>query len=287
MDGDHDAVSALGAEGTEEEGFRQVFAAFKAGVEKQLGAQDYEARYDLGIAYREMGLFDDAIGEFRTALEGPKHKLQCLHMLGLCALDLGRPADAVGHLEQALAWPELPPEQQTALRFDLGRAYEAQGDLARARAAWEAVAASDPGFADVRDRLAADIAARHATVQTDGAEVLVGDRALLERVVQNLVANAVAYTPCDREPVVTISLYEVAGDSVLTVADNGDGIPPDERERVFEPFQRGVAGAARTGSGLGLAFCRKVAEQHGGDLTLTTAPGGGAAFVLRIPRVSP
>lgn len=148
-------MSALGAEGTEEEGFRQVFAAFKAGVEKQLGAQDYEARYDLGIAYREMGLFDDAIGEFRTALDGPNHKLQCLHMLGLCALDLGRAADATAHLEQALAWPELPAEQQTALRFDLGRAHAAAGDRARARAAWEAVAAADPAFADVREQLAA------------------------------------------------------------------------------------------------------------------------------------
>lgn len=151
---DGESAPMSGAEGTEEEGFRQVFAAFKAGVEKQLGAQDYEARYDLGIAYREMGLLDDAIGEFRTALDGPAHKLQCLHMLGLCALDLGRPADAVAHLEQALGWPELPAEQQTALRFDLGRAHEAFGDTARARAAWEAVAAADPDFADVGDRLA-------------------------------------------------------------------------------------------------------------------------------------
>jgi tetratricopeptide (TPR) repeat protein len=151
---DASPMSALGAEGTEEEGFRQVFAAFKAGVEKQLGAQDYEARYDLGIAYREMGLLDDAVGEFRTALDGPSHKLQCLHMLGLCALDLGRTADAVAHLEQALAWPELPAEQQTALRFDLGRAFEAAGDRARARAAWEAVVAADPGFADAAERLA-------------------------------------------------------------------------------------------------------------------------------------
>ena len=151
---DGESAPMSGAEGTEEEGFRQVFAAFKAGVEKQLGAQDYEARYDLGIAYREMGLLDDAIGEFRTALDGPNHKLQCLHMLGLCALDLGRPADAVAHLEQALAGPELPVEQQTALRFDLGRAHEALGEKARARAVWETVAAADPDFADVGDRLA-------------------------------------------------------------------------------------------------------------------------------------
>jgi len=148
-------VAGLGASpGTEEEGFLQVFAAFKAGVEKQLGAQDFEARFDLGIAYKEMGLFEDALGEFRVALQGPNHKLQCLHMMGLCALDLGRGSDAVAHLEQGLALPGLPADQQMALRFDLGRAYAALGDRSRARAAWEAVAASDPTFCDVGDHLA-------------------------------------------------------------------------------------------------------------------------------------
>jgi pilus assembly protein FimV len=148
-------VAGLGASpGTEEEGFLQVFAAFKAGVEKQLGAQDFEARFDLGIAYKEMGLFEDALGEFRVALQAPNHKLQCLHMMGLCALDLGRSADAVAHLEQGLALPGLPADQQMALRFDLGRAYAAGGDRTRARAAWEAVAASDPTFCDVGDHLA-------------------------------------------------------------------------------------------------------------------------------------
>ena len=55
--------------GTEEEGFEQVFHAFKSGVERELGESDHEARYDLGIAYKEMGLLDDAIGEFRIAMQ--------------------------------------------------------------------------------------------------------------------------------------------------------------------------------------------------------------------------
>lgn len=148
------APGAGSSTATEEEGFQQVFAAFKAGVEKQLGAQDYDARFDLGIAYKEMGLLDDAIGEFRVAFEGPDHKLQCLHMMGVCALDVGRPADAVAHIEQALAMPDLPGDQQMALRFDLGRAYQVQGDRVRARSAWEAVAVVDPEFCDVRDRIA-------------------------------------------------------------------------------------------------------------------------------------
>jgi tetratricopeptide (TPR) repeat protein len=146
-------AAAAASGNTEEEGFLQVFAAFKAGVEKQLGAQDYEARFDLGIAYKEMGLLEDALGEFRVALGSPGHKLQSLHMMALCALDLGRAADSAAHLEQALALPELPADQQMALRFDLGRAFEALGDRARARSAYEAVAAVDPDFCDVGERI--------------------------------------------------------------------------------------------------------------------------------------
>ena len=155
---DDDGDSSAGmrpAAGTEEEGFEQVFAAFKAGVDKELGDEDHEARYDLGIAYKEMGLLEDAIGEFRVAMQDPERQLQSLHMMSMCALDLERPEDAVAHLEQALALPELPEDQQIALRFDLGRAEEARGDRERARAAWEAVVAVDPNFLDVGERLEA------------------------------------------------------------------------------------------------------------------------------------
>jgi tetratricopeptide (TPR) repeat protein len=160
--GDFDLAAALGEgepvgrtlAGTEEEAFEQVFNAFKTGVERELGEGDHEARYDLGIAYKEMGLLDDAIAAFQLAMKAPARRLACLHMLGLCALDLGRAADAVGHLEQALSLPDLPAEQRVPLRYDAGRAYAAQGDVARARAAFEEVRAADPEFGDVAGELA-------------------------------------------------------------------------------------------------------------------------------------
>jgi tetratricopeptide (TPR) repeat protein len=160
--GDFDLAAALGEgepvgrtlAGTEEEAFEQVFAAFKTGVERELGEGDHEARYDLGIAYKEMGLLDDAIAAFQLAMKAPGRRLACLHMMGLCALDLGRAADAVGHLEQALSLPDLPAEQRVPLRYDAGRAYAAQGDVARARAAFEEVRAADPSFGDVAGELA-------------------------------------------------------------------------------------------------------------------------------------
>ncbi len=155
LNGEESGRFAGGAGGTtEEEGFEQVFAAFKQGVQQELGEGDIEAHYDLGIAYKEMGLLEDAIGEFRIALGGPARKLASLHAMGLCALDMDRVSDAIAHLEQALALPEVPTEQQTGLRFDLGRAYQQEGDLARAREAFEAVAAVDPDFGAVGERIA-------------------------------------------------------------------------------------------------------------------------------------
>ncbi len=151
-----DAEASHAGRGTESEAFEEVFSAFKAGVRREVDAGDHEAHYDLGIAYKEMGLLDDAIGEFRSAMASPERSISCLHLMALCALELGRASDAIAHLEQALAGATLPPDQEMALRLDLGRAYAAAGDAARARAAYEAVRAHDPSFGDV-ERLLADL----------------------------------------------------------------------------------------------------------------------------------
>jgi tetratricopeptide (TPR) repeat protein len=158
LSGALDGGSAHAAGGTEREGFQEVFAAFKAGVKREVGEGDTEAHYDLGIAYKEMGLFEDAIGEFRIALGDPTRKLSCLHLMGACALELGRGADAEAHLSQALAAGPLPAQQEAALRIDLGRAYRALGDVVRARAAYKAAQTLDPSFEGI-DALLAELPA--------------------------------------------------------------------------------------------------------------------------------
>ena len=165
--GDEPSLRTLA--GTEEEGFEQVFHAFKSGIERELGDADHEARYDLGIAYKEMGLLEDAIAAFQIAMRAPGRQLACLHMLGLCALELGRAADAAAHLEQALSLPELPADQRVPLRYDVGRAYAALGDVERACAAFNEVRAADPGFGDVEAELAA-LGSRAAEAEPSEAE---------------------------------------------------------------------------------------------------------------------
>jgi len=147
------AASDESTGGTTQAGFQSIFQSFKAGVKETLGDGEFETHYDLGIAYREMGLCDDAIGEFASAMASPARKLDCLAMMGLCALDLGRADDAVAHLEQALTTPDLDETRMAGLRFDLGRAFDLKRDWARTRELWEQVKAFDPDYQDVAQRL--------------------------------------------------------------------------------------------------------------------------------------
>jgi tetratricopeptide (TPR) repeat protein len=151
---DDDAESSGGGSASADDGFAAVFGEFKKGVSEALDASDHEAHYDLGIAYREMGLLEDATAEFRQAMRSAERRIDSLHMLGLCALEADRVGEAREFLEHALASQDVSREQELAIRFELGRAHDRAGDLVAARDAWERVAAIDPGFCEVEDVLA-------------------------------------------------------------------------------------------------------------------------------------
>ncbi len=150
---DPNATSSV--QSTVEDGFESIFSDFKKGVTETLDEGDFDTRYDLGIAYREMGLYDDAIGEFRFCLDSPNRRFDSLYLMGLCARDLGRYEDAVSHLEQALALPDLPEDRMAGVYFDLSIAEEGSGDLERACGSVRRVLELDPAFPGAADRLAA------------------------------------------------------------------------------------------------------------------------------------
>lgn len=107
-----------------------------------------------------------------------------------------------------------------------------------------------------------------------------GEAASLRVLLRNLIDNALRYCPPGAR--VDVELQREADTALLSVSDNGPGIPAEARERVFERFQR-LAGAEVTGSGLGLAIARQVATLHGGTIRLADAPGGGLRVELRLP----
>lgn len=139
---------------TVEEGVAELFADFKQGVSETLEKGDFQTRFDLGIAYREMELLEDAIAEFRYCLESPDWRLQSLQMIGLSSLDLGRAADAVSHFEQALSAPDLSDAQKSGLYFDFGRAQAALGDTDPAHDSFARVRAIDPNFFGLKEAVA-------------------------------------------------------------------------------------------------------------------------------------
>jgi signal transduction histidine kinase len=110
---------------------------------------------------------------------------------------------------------------------------------------------------------------------------ILADVGRLRRAIANLVANAIKYGP-ERSPIVVQTLRE-AGTFTVRVTDDGPGVAPEERERIFEKFSRGRRSTAVAGAGLGLAIARSLAELHGGTLRYEDAEGGGATFVLTVP----
>ncbi|HYK98624.1 MAG TPA: HAMP domain-containing sensor histidine kinase, partial [Candidatus Acidoferrales bacterium] len=110
---------------------------------------------------------------------------------------------------------------------------------------------------------------------------ILADVGRLRRAIGNLIANAIKYGP-ERSPIVVQTLRE-AGTFTVRVTDDGPGVAPDERDRIFEKFSRGRRSAAVAGAGLGLAIARSLAELHGGTVRYEDAEGGGASFVLSVP----
>lgn len=108
-----------------------------------------------------------------------------------------------------------------------------------------------------------------------------GDSGLLERVLQNLVGNALKFTPPGGTITVTVQANATASQVIVAVNDTGAGIPPEIRGRLFQKFSKGRH--QERGWGLGLAFCKAVLEAHGGHIWVESEPGQGATFYFTLP----
>jgi signal transduction histidine kinase len=125
-------------------------------------------------------------------------------------------------------------------------------------------------------------------VASDGAlPSVVADQQLVQRVLANLVGNAITHTP----PGGTITLEakpQPAGYVTLSVTDTGQGIPVEQQQRIFEKFaQVDRGGTRRRGTGLGLTFCRMAVDAHRGRIWVESAPGAGSTFAFTLPAKSP
>src|SRR4051794_19882138 len=139
--------------GEEEQSLEEIFKEFKKGVEQQLDSEDYDTHYNLGIAYKEMGLIDEAIGEFQLASKDPKRAVECASMLGLCFLEKGMPQLAIKWYRKGLEMPEITEEEHIGLLYDLGSAYVEVGDTDNGQKAFMEVYGMNSKYRDIVSRI--------------------------------------------------------------------------------------------------------------------------------------
>ncbi|MEV6302723.1 ATP-binding protein [Actinoplanes sp. NPDC051861] len=140
---------------------------------------------------------------------------------------------------------------------------------------------------DIAEQVLADL---HAAIENAKAEVAVPaplpavscDPVLTRQLLQNLIANAVKYRHPDRPCRITVTAVPEGTCWAVTVADNGVGIPAEQRQRVFDMFTR-LDDAPAAGHGIGLSSCLRIVDRHGGTIRIEDNPGGGTAVVFTLP----
>jgi len=141
--------------GDEEQDFQDMLARFKQGIDENIDEADFQSHYDLGVAFKEMGLLDEAIAELQKALRAPEGKLRTSEMLGVCFFEKGAYGVAESILRRGLDLPASGDQERLGILYWLGRALEHQGKKADARDLYGRVFAVDIRFLDAEQRVKA------------------------------------------------------------------------------------------------------------------------------------
>jgi len=271
-------------------GLREALSRFKAGArEERLPVEGPEELRQIASEFN--GLADS---------ETRRDQLQLEFLAGV-AHDLRGPLNILKLSAQSMAGaPTLPPPDR--IRASLGRVSGQVDRLARMvedlldRTRIEAgnlemqmdVCDVRPLVEEVADLHRAVTDQHHLKVSVPARPVVVrGDATRLVQVLTNLVSNAIKYSPGGGA--VQVTLEEAGGEAVISVADEGMGVPLEDRERIFEPFHRARRGESGQipGVGLGLSVSRRLVLAHGGRIEVEARKGGGSVFRVRLPLAAP
>lgn len=238
-------------------------------------------------AEEQLGALNERLQQTNTELQRSNDELQ--RFAYVASHDLSEP------LRMVTSYCALLVEDRGELLDDTSREYLAYAIdgalrmraliddlLAYSRVSWVSEPAVRVALRDVVDDALRDLG---RIVEESGGEVTVGplptvlgNRAQLGQLVTNLVGNAVKFRSPDVAPRISVSARVEGARVTLVVSDNGIGIDPKHRERVFVMFKRLHGRGSYDGNGIGLALCKRIAELHGGNVWVEEAPGGGSAF---------
>ena len=132
-----------------------MLARFRQGIEENIDEADFQSHYDLGVAFKEMGLLDEAIAELQKALHAPEGKLRTSEALGVCFFEKGAYVVTESILRRGLDLPASSDRERLGILYWLARALEEQGKKGEARELYGRVFAVDIRFRDVAERVKA------------------------------------------------------------------------------------------------------------------------------------
>jgi len=261
---------------------------------ERIAAGDRSLRLHPRGADSELGRMASSFDAMVDALDGAVERAErsesaMRRFLADASHELRTPIAALHATTETLLREQPPRPERDALEAQLARETTRLGRLVDDLLNLARLEASEPLRRDTVDlsavaRSVVDEMHAHAggltlAVHTDDPRIVRGDADALARALRNLLENAAAATL--GVGVVTVDVLSADGDAVLRVRDNGPGIAPADRERVFDGFVR-LQSSANGGVGLGLAIARRIARAHGGDLICEDI-ASGASFALRIP----
>ena len=140
-------------EPTDEQSVEEIVEGFKQGMAEALSEEDYDTHYNLGIAYREMGLVDEAIGEFQLAAKDPRYLVDCCSLLAASFVDKGFPELAVKWYLRGLASPSLTEEESLGLLYELGNLHRSLGEEDKARERFVEIYGVNSNYRDIVAKL--------------------------------------------------------------------------------------------------------------------------------------
>ncbi len=162
--------------------------------------------------------------------------------------------------------------------------------LTWSKASWTPITMAPVALLPILERVLSNlkplITEKDADIQIEQLDTVTGDTAQLEQLLQNLIENALKYQPPGQKPLIRIYTFcSDQGVCEISVQDNGIGIKPEYTERIFQPFER-LHGKASPypGTGVGLALCKRIVEQHNGKITVESKVGEGSCFTVRLPK---
>jgi signal transduction histidine kinase len=258
---------------------------------RELGEEVLRASQELGRLHREAESLRHRLHHERAARD---------EVLAVVSHELRTPVTVIGGYSRILLREDvgpLTPEQRRFLEESSKACRRLDAFIERLLAASPVALGGEvlevaggalaPLLADVAERMRLLFEERRSRIAVDVAPGCRArfDPVRIEQVLTNLLDNALKYAAPEVSVEISARPVEVEGRPMVevAVADDGPGIPPEERERVFQAYARGQKPCAN-GLGLGLALCKRIVEGHGGRISLSERPGGGCRFAFTLPR---